>query len=200
MQIVSRFCEYARSVSNFFLIFAPIDKPKKMNRILTTLAVLAVVLCTQAQTTFHDRELNDVKGPVKSITIMHWNKPVVTNFSPEGKMQCDAMGEPTYDENGYMISIVSQLKGAKGTVTTFKWENGRVVSQTDTTKKGKTLTTTHYFDDRGLIVKDVIVKGNQTVEYDYYDYELDSHGNWISRSFKLMGMEAKHPRTIEYYE
>ena len=56
-------------------------------------------------------------------------------------MQCDAMGEPTYDENGYMTSIVSQLKGAKGTVTTFKWENGRVVSQTDTTKKGKTLTT-----------------------------------------------------------
>ena len=82
-----------------------------MNRILTTLALLAVVLCTQAQMKYHDMEVNEVKGPVKSITMKDWGRPVVTYISPEGKMSCEKLLDAVYDENGYLQSIVSQLGG-----------------------------------------------------------------------------------------
>ena len=171
-----------------------------MNRILTTLALLAVVLCTQAQMKYHDMEVNEVKGPVKSITMKDWGRPVVTYISPEGKMSCEKLLDAVYDENGYLQSIVSQLGGKKSiTNVSFIWENGRVKTQIAVRKNKKTITTNPY-DERGILVHQDIESDGHVTEFDFYDIILDDHGNWIRRSTKVAGIEIMYPRTIEYYE
>jgi len=45
----------------------------------------------QAQTKFHDVELNDAKGPVKSIASEMMGRPQNTTFTQERKMQREGM-------------------------------------------------------------------------------------------------------------
>lgn len=171
-----------------------------MNRILLTVALLAAMGSAWAQTRFHDLEVNEVKGPVKSVTMKNWGKPIVTHISPEGKMECEKLSDAVYDENGYLQSIVSQIGGKKSiTHTTFIWENGRVKTQI-ATRKNKRVVTTNEYDDRGILVRQIIDTDGHQVVYDFYDIELDDHGNWTLRKTKVAGLEVRYPRTIEYYE
>lgn len=171
-----------------------------MNRILTTFALLVICLSSQAQMKYHDLEVNEVKGPVKSVTMKNWGKPIVTYISPEGKMSCEKLSDAVYDENGYLQSIVSQIGGKKSiTHTKFIWEDGKVKTQI-ATRKNKTVITTNTYDDRGILVHQTIETDGHLVEYDFYNIQLDDHGNWIARFTKVAGIEIKYPRTIEYYE
>ena len=172
----------------------------KMKKLLMTLALLAVVGSGMAQKKYHDLEVNEVTGPVKSVTMKNWGKPIVTYISPEGKMACEKMSDAVYDENGYLQSVVTQIGGKKNiTNTTFIWEDGRVKTQI-ATRKNKKVITTNVYDDRGILVRQIIDTDGHQVEYDYYDIQLDDHGNWISRKTKVAGFEIMYPRTIEYYE
>lgn len=172
----------------------------EIKKVLLTLALLAVAGSGMAQTQFHDKEVNEVKGPVKSVTMKNWGKPIVTTISPEGKMACEKMSDAVYDENGYLQSIVSQIGGKKTiTNTTFIWENGRVKTQI-ATRKNKKVITNNVYDDRGILVRQIIEQDGQVVTYDYYDIQLDDHGNWLTRKTKVAGIEIMYPRTIEYYE
>ena len=171
----------------------------EIKKVLLTLALLAVAGSGMAQTQFHDKEVNEVKGPVKSVTMKNWGKPIVTTISPEGKMACEKMSDAVYDENGYLQSIVSQIGGKKTiTNTTFIWENGRVKTQI-ATRKNKKVITNNVYDDRGILVRQIIEQDGQVVTYDYYDIQLDDHGNWTSRKTKVAGIEVIYPRTIQYY-
>ena len=170
-----------------------------MKKIIMTLAFLAAVGSGTAQTRFHDKEVNEVKGPVKSVTMKNWGKPIVTYISPEGKMSCEKLSDAVYDGNGYLQSIVSQVGGKKSaTFTTFIWENGRVKTQI-ATRKNKKVVTNNEYDDNGILVRQVIDTDGHQMVYDFYDIKLDDHGNWISRSTKVAGIEVRYPRTIEYY-
>lgn len=172
----------------------------EIKKVLLTLALLAVAGGGMAQTQFHDKEVNEVKGPVKSVTMKNWGKPIVTTISLEGKMACEKMSDAVYDENGYLQSIVSQIGGKKTiTNTTFIWENGRVKTQI-ATRKNKKVITNNVYDDRGILVRQIIEQDGQVVTYDYYDIQLDDHGNWLTRKTKVAGIEIMYPRTIEYYE
>ena len=172
----------------------------EIRRVFMTLAFLALAGSGMAQTQFHDKEVNEVKGPVKSVTMKNWGKPIVTTISPEGKMACEKMSDAVYDENGYLQSIVSQIGGKKTiTNTTFIWENGRVKTQI-ATRKNKKVITNNVYDDRGILVRQIIEQDGQVVTYDYYDIQLDDHGNWLTRKTKVAGIEIMYPRTIEYYE
>ncbi len=169
-----------------------------MNKILITIALLAAACCGQAQTRFHDLEANEVNGPVKAIIIKNWGKPFITYFSPEGKMESEKLSDAIYDENGYLQSIVSQVGGKRTiTHTTFIWENGRIKTQI-ATRKNKKVVTTNEYDDKGILVRQIIDTDGHQVEYEYYDIKFDDHGNWISRSTKVAGIEIRYPRTIEY--
>lgn len=115
-------------------------------------------------------------------------------------MACEKMSDAVYDENGYLQSIVSQIGGKKTiTNTTFIWENGRVKTQI-ATRKNKKVITNNVYDDRGILVRQIIEQDGQVVTYDYYDIQLDDHGNWLTRKTKVAGIEIMYPRTIEYYE
>ena len=164
-----------------------------------TFALLAVAGSGMAQKKYHDLEVNEVKGPVKSVTIKNWGKPIVTYISPEGKMECEKMSDAVYDENGYLQSIVTQIGGKRTiTNTTFIWENGRVKTQI-ATRKNKKVITNNVYDERGILVRQIIETDGVETIHDYYDIQLDDHGNWISRTTKVMGLEVRYPRTIEYY-
>ena len=147
---------------------------------MTLLAMLAIPFAMMAQTKFHDIELNEATGPVKSITQsgMMGRGEQVINFTQDGKMQAEGLTGQVYDENGYLQKVSRSMETPQGNMTittTYKWENGKVVSQT------------------------MNMMGND-MNIPFSDYKYDEKGNWISRKSSMMGQEVEQTRKIEYYE
>ena len=73
-----------------------------MKKVMMMMAMLAMTFAAQAQTKFHDVELNEATGPVKSITQagMMGRGEQVINFTQDGKMQAEGLSGLVYDENG----------------------------------------------------------------------------------------------------
>ena len=67
-------------------------------------AMLAVSFAMQAQTKFHDVELNEAKGAVKCIKSNRMGQDIVINFSEDGKMSQAGMSDAKYDADGYLQS------------------------------------------------------------------------------------------------
>jgi len=167
-----------------------------MKRIFGIVVLLFVVVGLQAQTRYHDLELNQVKGPVKSISVKHMQKRLLVYFTPDGKVQGDMYNDPVYDTSGYMLSVHADKKGK--TAVTYQWENGILKSQT-VIKKGKKTIISYVYDNKGNVITEMIDHNGYQMKNDFYDYEFDNHGNWIARKTKYMGIETKAERTIEYY-
>ena len=170
-----------------------------MKKLFMMIALMAIPFAMQAQTKFHDVEANEATGAVKCIKSSMMGREQVINFTKEGKMQSDGISDAKYDENGYLQSIVTQIGGKRTiTHTTFIWENGRVKTQI-ATRKNKKVITNNVYDDRGILVRQIIETDGHEVTYDFYDIQLDDHGNWTSRKTKVAGIEIIYPRTIQYY-
>ena len=151
---------------------------KTMKKAIMMIALLAVPFAIQAQTKFHDVEVNEATGPVKSISTSFMGQSQVTNFSQDGKM-LDGVTDAVYDADGYLQSASREMNGQKIPVS-FKWENGKVTSQ-KTSMMGNDM-------------------GGQVMDMPYKDIKCDDHGNWISRKSSMMGQEIEQTRKIEYYE
>ena len=143
-----------------------------MKKIMMMIALLAIPFAMQAQTKFHDLEVNDAKGPVKSITTTMMGMTRTIEFTEEGKMVASSeISNLVYDEDGYLKSATMSMMG-QSTDVKYKWENGRLKSLT--------------FSMMGQ-------------EGSYTDYKFDDRGNWISRKSSMMGQEMVTTRTITYY-
>ena len=81
----------------------------------------------------------------------------------------------------------------------YKWENGKIVSQT-MNMMGRDVTTKRTYNDKGAVASESMDMGGQEMSIPYTDYKYDDHGNWISRKVSMMGQEMEQTRTIEYYE
>ena len=57
-----------------------------MKKVMMMIALLAIPFALQAQTKFHDLEVNDAKGPVKSITTTMMGMSRTIEFTEEGQM------------------------------------------------------------------------------------------------------------------
>ena len=171
---------------------------KNMKKALLLLALLAAPFAMQAQTKFHDVELNEATGPVKSISTSFMGRPQVTTFTEDGKMQREGMSDAVYDENGYMQSIQVEMQGQKMKIT-YKWENDKVKSQS-MEMMGQPMTITYSYNEKGARAADSMNMGGQEMSNPYTDYKYDDHGNWISRKTSMMGQEMEQTRTITYYE
>ena len=99
-----------------------------MKKLMMMVAMLAVSFAMQAQTKFHDVELNEAKGAVKCIKSNQFGQDIVINFTEDGKMSQEGMSEAKYDADGYLQSAKMTMMGNVSEVT-FKWDNGRVVGQ-----------------------------------------------------------------------
>ncbi len=163
------------------------------------LAMMAIPFAIQAQSKFHDVELNEATGPVKSISMDFMGRAQKTTFTQDGKMQREGMSEPVYDENGYLQSVkMTMMQGAETTVK-YAWENGKVASQT-MNMMGRDMVIKYTYNDKGAIASQSMDMGGQEMSTPYTDYKYDDHGNWISRKGSMMGQEMEQTRTIEYYE
>ncbi len=169
-----------------------------MKRALMMLALMAVPFAMQAQTKFHDVEVSEATGPVKSISIDMMGRQMVTNFTKDGKMQREGMSDAVYDAEGYLQSAKMSMQGQSVEVT-FKWENGRVKSQT-MGMMGNNFTISYTYNEQGAPASQSMNMGGQEMSSPYTDYKYDAHGNWISRKASMMGQEMVQTRTIEYYE
>ena len=169
-----------------------------MKKVLMMLALMAIPFAMQAQTKFHDVEANEAQGPVKKISQNMMGRDQVTTFTQDGKMQREGMSDPVYDAEGYMQSMKMSMMGQSSTVK-YKWENGKVVSQT-MNMMGNDVTTTYTYNDKGAIATQSMNFGGQAMEMKYTDYKYDAKGNWISRKTNMMGQDMEQTRTIEYYE
>jgi hypothetical protein len=168
-----------------------------MKKAIMMIALLAVPFAMQAQTKFHDVEVNEATGPVKSISTSFMGQNQVTNFTQDGKME-NGMTDAVYDADGYLQSAKREMRGEKIPVT-FKWENGKVVG-TVVEAMGQKIVSSRTFNDKGATEKESVNMGGQQIETPYSDYKYDSKGNWISRKTTMMGQTMEQTRTIEYYE
>ena len=75
-----------------------------MKKLMMMVAMLAVSFAMQAQTKFHDVELNEAKGAVKCIKSNRMGQDIVINFSEDGKMSQQGMKDAKYDADGYLQS------------------------------------------------------------------------------------------------
>ncbi len=161
-------------------------------------AVLAVSLGLQAQTKFHDVELNEAKGAVKSIQSNRMGQDIVINFTQDGKMSQQGMKDAKYDADGYLQSAKMEMMGNEIEIT-YKWENGHVVSQ-KMNVMGQDMEVKRTYNDDGTPKADIMDMGGQQMESPYTNYKFDDKGNWISRSGEMMGQTMEQTRTITYYE
>ena len=169
-----------------------------MKKLMMMVAMLAVSFAMQAQTKFHDVELNEAKGAVKSIKTNRMGQDIVINFTQDGKMSQEGMSDAKYDADGYLQSAKMTMMGNE-IVVTYKWENGRVVSQ-KMNVMGNDMEVKRTYNDDGTPKADVIDMGGNAMESPYTNYKFDDKGNWISRSGEMMGQTMEQTRTIEYYE
>ncbi len=168
------------------------------------MAMLAVSFAMQAQTKFHDVELNEATGPVKSITQsgMMGRGEQVINFTQDGKMQAEGLTGQVYDENGYLQKVSRSVETPQGNMTittTYKWENGKVKSQSMDFGQGA-MTQTYTYNEKGAPASMSMDMMGNAMETPYTDYKYDDHGNWISRKMSMMGQEVEMTRKIVYYE
>lgn len=169
-----------------------------MKKIFMMMVLLALPFAMQAQTKFHDVELNEAKGAVKKISQSMMGMDQVVTFTQDGKMEREGMTNAKYDENGYLQSATMSMRGQEVNVT-YKWENGKVKSQS-MDMMGQALTTTYNYNEQGAIVSQSMNIGGQEMTMKYSDIKYDAKGNWISRKTSMMGQEIELTRTIEYYE
>ena len=169
-----------------------------MKKLMMMVAMLAVSFAMQAQTKFHDVELNEAKGAVKCIKSNRMGQDIVINFSEDGKMSQQGMSDAKYDADGYLQSAKMEMMGNEIQIT-YKWENGRVVSQ-KMNIMGQDMESTRKFNEDGTVAADVIDMGGNAMESPYTNYKFDEKGNWISRTGEMMGQTMEQTRTIEYYE
>ena len=165
-----------------------------MKKVFMMLVLFVVPFAMQAQT-FHDVEANDAKGPVKSITTSAMGQSQKITFTQDGKQE--GLNKAVYDDNGYLKS--AEQDNQMGTIkVTYKWENGKIKSQT-MDMMGQQMPMNYIYNEKGELVKQTMSSpmGDMTIEHS--DYKYDDRGNWISRKTSVMGQSMETPRTIEYY-
>ena len=169
-----------------------------MKKLVMMMAMMAIPFAMQAQTKFHDVELNEATGPVKSISTNVMGRDQTTNFDKDGKMQRENMSDAVYDAEGFLQSAKISMMGQESAVK-FKWENGKVASQT-MNMMGRDVTIKYTYNDKGVVESQAMDFDGQEVKSPYTDYKFDDRGNWISRKTSMMGQEMEQTRTIVYFE
>ena len=173
-----------------------------MKKVFMLMAMMAIPFAMQAQTKFHDVELNEATGPVKSITSNMMGREQVTTFTQEGKMQAEGLSGQVYDADGYLQKVAREVETPQGNMkitTTYTWENGRVKSQEMDFGQGS-MTQVFKYDEKGVPTSMSMDMMGQEINTPYTDYKFDDRGNWISRKTEMMGREIEQKRTIQYYE
>ena len=169
-----------------------------MKKLTLMIAALAMTIAMQAQSKFHDVEANEAKGPVKTMTMDMMGNTRTTNFTADGKMQSAEMTDAVYDADGYIQSASMNIQGQLLPMK-YKWENGKVVSQT-MSMMGQEMEIKFTYNDKGARATQEMDMGGQAMSTPFTDYKYDDRGNWISRKMSMMGQEMEQTRTIEYYE
>ena len=175
-----------------------------MKKVMMMLAMMAIPFAMQAQTKFHDVELNEATGPVKTITQagMMGRGEQVINFTQEGKMIAEGLSGQVYDDNGYLQKAGREVETPQGKMnitSIYKWENGKVKSQEIDFGQGS-MTQVFKYNEKGAPASVSMDMMGQQIETPYTDYKYDDRGNWISRKTSMMGRDIEQSRKIEYYE
>ena len=168
-----------------------------MKKLLIVTLLLALPFAMQAQTKYHDVELNEASGAVKTIRTQLMGQDIVITFTEDGKMQREGMTDAKYDANGYMLSAKMSMRGMEVQVS-YQWENGKLKSQS-MNMMGQTITISRTYNEKGAPATESINMGGQEMSSPYTDYKYDDHGNWISRKGSMMGQEMVQTRSIEYF-
>ena len=162
------------------------------------LVLLALPFAMQAQSKFHDVEMNEATGPVKKITQNLMGQEIVIDFTTDGKMQRKEVSDAQYDADGYIQSFKLNVMGQELSIA-VKWEDGHVKTQTMNVM-GQEMVITRSYNEQGAPAEDNINLGGMENKSPYSEYQYDDHDNWISRKGSIMGQEMTQTRTIEYYE
>lgn len=170
-------------------------------RYILVLLMMTITMGIQAQQ-FHDQLLENVKGNVKYIVYSRSGRSEVANFSKDGKIQKDAIINPTYNKEGYMTKCQYLFYGTYCDMT-YNYKNGKLVKECVKTDSGTAVTEYIYNADGTIrdevqtITKDGLSKSfTLTAQY----MEFDDHGNWTRRIISCNKKTFADSRAILYWE
>jgi hypothetical protein len=145
---------------------------------------------------YHDVELNEAQGNVKSITLRDLaGKVKRIEFTEEGQEK--NLKDPVYDSNGYLQSHKRNMFGFTF-VANYTWEYDRVTKISGNVMN-MPAEIEYVYDAAGELTSNIVNLQGHRTEGMYSDYEYDERGNWTKRNYSLAGKEFTETRTIEYY-
>ena len=170
---------------------------KKTFMLLTVgLLMSAGVMAQGAILRYHDVELNEAQGSVKSITSIDFSgKKKTIGFTDAGQEK--NLKDPVYDNNGYLQSHKRNMFGFTF-VANYTWENDRI-AKVSSNIMNQPIEIVYVYDAAGELTRNIVNFQGQSTEGQYSDYEYDERGNWTKRKYSLTGKEFTESREIEYY-
>lgn len=184
---------------------------KKAYLLMLALGLICFNANAQSKTSaYNDVITFDLKGKVKSCKIYKVSaaEALLLNISGEPSEKYSFTSNGKYipkegEEVFYNIEdhIACIKCGDEG--TQYAYNDSRLITETfigEFFGSISVIISDYTYDNKGLIIKNEKTSGGKTQNINYYEYELDSKGNWISRKYKIdNGLPNGEVRKIEYY-
>lgn len=151
---------------------------------------------TQENFTSPDLSLFQLKGHVKKCIIPGDDMgDIIYEFNEEGNLIIPKYEKIERDKNG---AIIEYYDPETECTTRIKWEDGKVIGNTDMYGDGINSSSIGYeYDKENNIVQ--LIQEGITFPTNYSNYKFDEFGNWISRMVEINGDSYEEKRYITYY-
>ena len=178
------------------------------------LAILMMASLTGQCQYFHDAEIYELQGHVKSFTLSTGLECTTRNFSKEGKDEGTDLSKTVYNDNGFMSSCNIEYMGSTYNESFYYNSTNQLVKRVwaiplsnkseNVEKQKETCYITEYvYDNDGTVIEQIetiTAHGmTQTMTTQYVYDAFDSHGNWIRRTARVKNKNSLQIRTITYW-
>lgn len=166
-----------------------------------TVAILLFTTIGWAQQ-YHDAELDELKGHVKSYTMSNGDGSSTVNFTEEGKYDRDDISNVVYNKKGYLVSCTIDYMGAPCSFTVTYNSKNQPFKQVLSIGEGN-ITQEYTYNSDGTVKTEKISMTAPEMSQTYtitYSYEpFDSHGNWTRRIATVGNQSETQTRVITYW-
>lgn len=175
-----------------------------MKKLLLLLTVMVTLSSTAMAQKYHDAAADQIVGTPKKVT-MNDNGTVQTfTYDTDGKVSKKGMTNAVRNSQGYLTSYETSVNGVLGKYTMSYNTKGQLVKMV--AELGGTPITNYFTYNADGTVKEQMqsvkipmlnMTSKSTLKWTYNS--IDDHGNWTSRTGKVMGKKTTQTRTIIYW-
>lgn len=173
---------------------------KKTSIILMGIMILCSASSWAQQ--YHDAELDELKGHVKSYTKLSGGESMTINFTEDGRFDIDGITDAVYNKKGYLVSCVRDFMGAMVPCTITYNSKNQPVKQVMVVGDGSIIQECTYYSDGTVKTEKFTVRAqgmSQSFSVSYTYEAFDSHGSWTRRVMTSGDQSITETRSITYW-